>query len=207
MRLLRLLCPELDVDISVTMGGAPATPVAGFAGWEDIERAEGKALTDRASVAPFEQEVPVFLDGYRKDNSVQGQLAEILKLGGEDGQPFRAFGPIHRPGIRFVFGGEPDFGDAIRDDDGRLLRQELTLKLKEYVPPAQIHRKRKRRRLRRGVATYMPGNSTYVVAAGENLYTITGKLYGDPSRWREIGRKNGIRDPFRTLPAGRVLKL
>lgn len=207
MKQLRLVCAELDVDISVTMGGAPATPVSGFAAWEMVERAEGKAITDRSSVEPFGQEVPVFLDGYAKDNSIQGQLNEILELGGDEAEPFRAFGPIHRPGIRYVFGGDPEFGEAIRDDDGRLLRQELTLKLLEYVPADQLFQKKKRRKKGVGWGSAIVASGTYTTKKGDTLHKIAVFLFGDASRWREIGRKNNIHDPNRALPPGRELKL
>lgn len=203
MKDLRLTCAELNVDITVSMGGGPATPVSGFAGWETIERVEGKALTDRGGVEPFGQEVPVFLDGYAKGNSVQRQLDELMKLGGEDGEPFRAFGPIHRPGIRYVFGGEPEFGDAIRDDDGTLLRQELTLKLLEYVPPDQL----RRRKRRIGLSGNEAVGGTYTTKKGDTLAKIAARLLNDWKRWREIGNKNDIHDPHRVLPAGRRLKI
>ncbi len=207
MKQLRIICPDPAVDITVQMGDGPATPTAGFAAWEIIERAEGKGITDRASVPPFQQDVPVFLDGYAKGNSVQRQLDTLLELGGEEPAVFRAFGPIHRSGIHYVLGGEPEFGEVIRDEDGTLLRQRLTLRLMEYVRPDTLGQRLKKRRSRRGVATYTTGGSTYVTKAGETLGEIASRLYGNWERWREIGDKNGIRDPLRKLPGRRTLKL
>jgi nucleoid-associated protein YgaU len=207
VKLLRLVCSDPKVDISVSMGDGPATPTAGHAGWEIIERVEGKSITDRSSVEPFSQDVPVFLDGYAKGNSIQRQLDELLSLGGENAAVFRAYGPIHRPGIRYVFGGEPDFGEVIRDDDGTLLRQRLTLKLTEYVRPDTLKR-RKRQKRGMGGRIGQAQALSYTCKAGDTLARIAYKQFdGDWRRWREIGDKNGIRDPFKQLDPGRVIKL
>jgi hypothetical protein len=168
---------------------------------------EGKSITDRASSPPFMQDVPVFLDGYAKGNSVQGQLDKLMSLGGEDGAVFRAFGPIHRSGIRYVYGGEPEFGETIRDNDGTLLRQRLTLRLMEYVPPdvVRLRRKRKKKKPSTG-GTSFPGNR-YTTKSGDTLVKIAAKLYGDWRRWRQIAQKNGLRDPNKSLKPGTTLKL
>jgi nucleoid-associated protein YgaU len=206
VKLLRLTCTDPKVDISVQMGDGPATPTAGVSSWEIIDRVEGKSITDRASVQPFSQDVPVLLDGYAKDNSVQRQLDELLSLGGEDPGVFRAYGPIHRPGIHYIYGGEPDFGEVIRDDDGTLLRQRLTLKLTEFVRPDVLGKKKRKKPGERGLLGQAQA-LTYTVKAGDTVARIAHKLWGNWKRWREIADLNGIRDPYAKLQPGRVLKL
>jgi len=203
---LRLICPSPEVDISVEMGDGPSVPTAGFAGWEVTDRENGKGITERVGLQPFQQDVPIFLNGYGQDHSIERQLAEILSLGDEGAEPFKAFGPIDRSGIKYVFGGEPDFGEVIRDDDGDRLRQRVTLKLMEYVHPDIVkeHRKKKhRQRIGVGQAEAL----SYTCQKGDTLARVARKLLGNWERWKEIGSKNGIKDPFKVLKAGRVLKL
>jgi hypothetical protein len=212
MRLLRLVCRDPKVDIRVQMGDGPATPTAGFAGWEVTARTGGRrGATTRTSPPPFQQDVPIYLNGLGKDQSIQRQLETILSLGSEDAAPFRAYGPIHRDGALWVFGGEPEFGEAIRDEDeeNTLLRQRLTLKLMQYVrPDVAQERKRRRKGGRRAIAANVAVGGTYTTSAGETLQEIAASLYdGDWRRWKEIGDKNGLTDPGKKLPAGKVLKL
>ncbi len=213
---IRIQCPPKKIDIMVRLGDGPATPTAGFASWEVVDRVEGKGVTDRVGAPPFQQDVPIFLDGYAKDNSIQGQLNTLLRLGGPDAVPFRCTGPIHKPHLRYVFGGEPEFGEAIRDDsedDGRLLRQRVTLHLLEYVSPDTIRRRKRKIGISNAVvASHAMGLSDAVplsatVRAGDNLQTIVARELGDWTLWQEVGRKNGIRDPFKKLDPGRVIRL
>jgi nucleoid-associated protein YgaU len=199
---IRFASSNPKVDLVVPMGDGPATPTAGASSWEVIERVEDKGITDRASIPPFQQDVPIHLDGYAQGNSVQRQLDDLMEL---RGAIFRVEGPVHKPHLRYVFGGEPDFGEVIRDDDGTLLRQRFTLRLMEYVPPGVIRRPgRGRRRAGIGQAQAL----TYRVVAGDTLARVAFKQYdGNWKRWPDIGRINGIRDPFVRLEPGRILKL
>jgi nucleoid-associated protein YgaU len=213
MRLLRLVCADPKVDIKVQMGDGPATPTGGAAGWEITSRTGGRrAITTRTSPPPFQQDVPIYLNGLHQGNSVQRQLDAILSLGEEDALPFRAFGPIHRgDGRLWVFGGEPDFGEAIRDEDeeNTLLRQRLTLKLMQYVRPDVVKERRRRRGKSSGgrIAQNVAVGGTYTTSKGDTLQSIAAALYNDWREWKSIANKNGLSDPTRKLPAGKVLKL
>jgi nucleoid-associated protein YgaU len=207
---LRLICAYPKVDIRVQMGEGPAQPTAGAANHEVTQRLPGRrSITTRTSPPPFQQDVPVFLDGLAERRSVQRQVDAILSLGSPDALPFRAHGPIHRSGELFVFGGEPDFGEAIRDDDEdeTLIRQRLTLKLMRWTRPDPIkeHRDRRRRK-RQGPITDAVAVS-YTTRKGDTLAKIAARLLRDWRRWKEIGQKNGISDPYRKLPEGRELIL
>jgi nucleoid-associated protein YgaU len=84
------------------------------------------------------------------------------------------------------------------DPDGVPLRAKLKAKLKEYRPvEVQV----------RDQELHSPDvDKHYVVRRGDNLSSISGALYRDPSLWREIARANGIADPRRLAP-GRELRV
>jgi hypothetical protein len=197
---LHLVSLDKSVDIHIDMGDGPATPTAGFSGHETVSRVRKKGMTAFVGVPPFAQDVPVMLDGFRENRSVQRTLEALEALGGAT--RFRAFGPIHHEGDIYIFGDEPEFGEAIRAEDGTLIRQRLTLKLEEYVSADQVGRE-------------VGGDGkvgqaiplTYTTSKGDTLEEVAFRLYHDKSRWKEIGQKNGIANPLRALPAGRALKL
>lgn len=201
---LHLRCGDPHVNIEVNMGDGPATPTAGFAGWEVISRVRRKGMTGYVGVPPFQQDVPVFLDGYADGESVEQHLAQLLSLG--DDAVFWADGPIWRPRQHYVFGEEPEFGETIRAQDGTLVRQALTLKLMEYVP-ADVSGPRKKGNPKRTGGTEFPGNTYTVAQGGETLHEVAARLYGDWHEWRAIGKRNDIANPLRKLPARMVLKL
>lgn len=200
---LHLICKDPRVDVKVNMGNGPATPTAGFAGWEVRERVRRKGMTTYVGKPPFQQDVPVLLDGYRENRSVERTLEQLLKLG--DDVVFKAYGPIYYPGKNFVFGEDPEFGtgpaECARSRDGTLVRQALTLKLMEYVPATAVGR----RRAKIGIGQAVP--LTYRVRRGDTLIKIAQRLYHDWTRWKAIGRKNNIHDPHHEIRPGRVLDL
>jgi nucleoid-associated protein YgaU len=200
---LRLVCQDPPVDIEVSLGDGPATPTAGYAGWEDVPRVNRRAMTSFQGLPAFQQDVPIMLDGYREGRSVERPLEEVLSLGGH--VIFTASGPIFESGKRFIFGDEPEFGEMIRNVSGALLRVRLVLKLKRYVPADEVGRKTK---VKPAVDQAVP--LTYTTAGGETLWEIVGKFYGIfevSANWKRIGKLNGITDPYRVLPKGRVIKL
>jgi nucleoid-associated protein YgaU len=201
---LRLVCSNPKVDIEVSLGDGPATPTAGYAGWEDVSRVNRRAMTSFQGLPALQQDVPIMLDGYREGRSVERPLEEVLSLGGNS--IFTAIGPmIFESGKRFVFGDEPEFGEMIRNVSGALLRVRLVLKLKQYVPADEVGRRHKAKpELNDAVPL------TYTTPGGESLWAIVAKFYGvfeASANWKRIGKLNGITDPYRVLPKGRVIKL
>lgn len=197
---LHLISLDKQLDLKLNMGDGPATPTAGLAGYETVSRVRKKAMTAFKGLEPFQQDVPVMLDGFREDRSIERQLERLEEFGGST--RFHAYGPIHREGDVYVFGDEPEYGDAIRAEDGTLVRQRLTLKLMEFVAADVAGR-----RVSRGRELGPSRPVAYTTVEGDYLALIAHKLYHDESRWQEIGRKNKIRDPYRVLPVGRTLTL
>jgi hypothetical protein len=215
---LRIVAPSVDVDLKVLMGNGPATPTGGIGGWQQKERPDTKSLTEWSGQGTFTQDVPILINGWMDDNSVQGQANDIIKLGRkteDDEVPpvFRIFGAIWMQWLPYVlegveWGTEPE-DQVIRDLDTTLLRQELTLHIAEYEDPDQIRFKKRKRAgygTGKGGGTNFPGN-VYVVRKGDTLAKIASKVYGDRSVWKKLGQKNGIRDPNQELKVGREIKL
>lgn len=197
---LHLIAASPNVDIKVNMGDGPATPTAGFAAFESVARVNRRAMTDFIGPQPFQQDVPVLLDGFRDNRTVERSVDALLSLGGDT--IFKAYGPIFNSGSRFVFGAEPEFGEMVRAEDGTLIRCALILKLMGYVPADQAGRKRK--------PTGKVGKAiplTYIVRQGDTLVKIAFHLYHDHTQARKIGQLNGITDVNRELKAGKVLNL
>lgn len=49
-------------------------------------------------------------------------------------------------------------------------------------------------------------NRSYTVTRGDNLWRVAEKSCGDPRRWKEVARLNGLKSPYRVL-VGQVLKI
>src|SRR4029079_19059428 len=106
------------------------------------------------------------------------------------------WGPIYFEGKSRVLpdnGIELDAESVIREDDGTLVRQALTLHMLEYIAPDRV-RLRKKRNAPKGHpentgGTPFPGR-TYTTKAGDTLHSIAANLYGDWHEWKAIAKKN-----------------
>jgi phage tail protein X len=220
---IKIVASDPKIEIEVPVGNLGAQLVAGLGGFEEVERQDDVSATDWVGQAALRQDISVLLDGYAKGDSVERELNTILKLGrdpnGERVPPvFRVWGPVYYEGKAWVL--PPDGIDLTggeietirRSGNGELLRQEVILHLLEFNPPDTIRiRGRHKPGGERGEpgrtgGTAFPGHS-YTTKDGDTLHSIAARLYGDASEWKELGQKNGISDPNRKLPAGKVLKL
>jgi hypothetical protein len=214
MKPVRIIAKDPAIDITIPMGNGPAIPTGGLGGWIAIQRQDGIAVTDWEGQEPLTEAVPLLLDGYATGETVKREWNTVKKLGrdpnGDERKPpvFKVYGPIDAPeGKSWVLpdgGITPNADSIIKQNDGDLLRIEFTLSLLEYVNPETIKRHKKRSG-RRGIGKAQA--LTYTTRAGDTLISIAAAVLSDWRRWKEIGKRNGIADPFRILPAGRVLKL
>lgn len=214
---LKILAPSVGVDLRVLMGNGPATPTGGVGGWQQKKRPDAKSLTEWTGQDTFTQDVPILINGFMDGNSIEGQAADIIKLGRkteDDEVPpvFHIFGAIWMQWLPWVLEGV-EWGSTtdeqvIRDRDTTLIRQELTLHIAEYEDPDQIRLKRIRRAygVGKGGGVNFPGN-VYIVRKDDTLAKIAAKVYGDRTRWKVLAKKNGIRDPNQELKPGRQIKL
>lgn len=83
------------------------------------------------------------------------------------------------------------------DEQGHPLRAKLSISIKEYRPGAvqMIEHPRQSSNVER----------TLLVQRGDTLPSIANALFRDPTRWREIAKANGLRDPRDLRPGDRLL--
>lgn len=193
------------IEIKADLGAGPAQITDGYGGWEEIDRPSDLSITHWSGQTPRRMTIPIFLDGYRENDSVQKELDKLLTLGrsrdGDEEPPvFRVSGPIPFSGERWVMESSPEMGESFRAKDGRLLRQALTLSLMEYVKGDRIKIKRRK-------------GKTYTTKKGDTLLKIARKLEPKDNNKesikyaKEIGKLNKIRDIRKKLKAGIKLRL
>lgn len=219
MKKCRIVAQDPPIDLTIPMGDGPAIITGGLGGWQTVPRQDDVSSTDWEGQEPLTQDVPLLLDGFPDDESMEREWNTVKKLGrdavGDERKPpvFRVWGPIeYGDGKAWVLpdnGIVPDPASIIRRDDGELLRVEFTLSLLEYIRPDTIGRskkKPKRGNPAKTGGTAFPGNS-YTTRAGDSLVSIAKDIYGNWRRGADIGRLNGLHDVNRQLPAGKTLRL
>lgn len=123
------------------------------------------------------------------------------------------YGPIGGGGVTWVID-SLEWGAEHRNQALQRIYQEVSVTLREYVEadvtltPTEKHKAKKGGRDRDGKGKSSGGatNRIYVVKAGDTLATIAAAKLGRASRWREIAKLNGLRDPNH-LKVGQRLKL
>jgi hypothetical protein len=211
---IKIVASEPKIEIEVPVGNFGARLVGGLGGFAEVERQDDVSATDWVGQAALRQDISILLDGYATGDSVERELNSILKLGrdpnGERVPPvFRVWGPVYYEGKAWVLppdGIDLDGGEIEpirRPGNGELLRQEVILHLLEFNPPDTIRIRGKQI----GVSGNVAVGGTYTTKKGETLHEIAARLFGDWTLWKEKLGGNGIADPNRKLPAGKVLKI
>ena len=204
-------------EFSVPLGDGPVVPTAGGARIEEVTRPERPGLTVYEGDDLIRVDVPVFWNGWPK-RDISAHRDQVLNLcEGRNGNPppdFTASGPMPYSGMRFMMAGLPEWGEerSVRiNNQIRLVRQKLTLKLVQFEDPDAIRfRRDKGPQAWRGSAksggTSAPPHKI-VTREGETLLQIAADVFGDPSRAKDIGKLNDIRDVRKKLPAGKTIVL
>jgi hypothetical protein len=216
-------------SISVRMTGDLPTPT--FAGgWNSVARPTRRAFTQwDGPTAAINLTVPILIDGFAEDRSVETQISQIeaLMFPTFVGPPpiCKITGQFSQSQWSYVLNGI-EYGETERRrSDGARTRQYMTLTFLEYVAadtvvssksPAQSVAKAVTkttpvdpavqaylRALNNGKSGTAVGGSTYTVKAGDSLAHIAAKF---GVSWKTLASLNGIRDPNK-LKVGQVLRI
>lgn len=198
-------------DFTVPLGFGRPTPAGGGPLFEEVPRPGNTPATVFKGYELVQMAVPVLLDGWgppgrRRD--MGAKVDQIIALTfAEDGNPppsFVATGPFEFSGLTYRMQMPEwvtDEPKPILGPGGTVFRQALVLKLMEYQDPDDIefHKGKKRRpNLRAGGAGLDQAEplTTKILYDGETLQHVSARIYGNPTRAKEIGDVNGIRSPI-----------
>lgn len=216
MRQIKIVSSDPPIEFEAPPGNLVPDLPSGLGGWEEIERQDDVSVTDWVGQEALRQDISILLDGYSENRSIERELNTILKLGrdpnGERVPPvFKVWGPgVFLPGKSWVLpsGGIDLTGGDIETIiiEGDRQRQEVILHLLEYNAPDEV-KVRGKEKPRARVSGNVAVGGTYTTKAGDTLHSIAAHLFGDTKLWKVLSEKNGISDPNRKLPAGKVLKV
>lgn len=195
-----------DLTVNVPLGEGTVKTTSGLGGWSTLERKRRVAMSNYNGVDPIKFDVPLLLDGWSDRVNIKPTLDQLIAFARDtsqfDSEPpqFRIWGPIVWSG-RLVVMENLEFGDDLWEN-GTLYRQALVAHVAEYVPgdvlafeaPSSGGKGKKKKKKK------------HVVKRGETLYSIAVDVYKDKSKWKDIAKLNGIRDP-KKLKVGSTLNL
>ena len=143
---VQIYCADPPRGLIVLLGAEPVKLTGGGGGWDIVNRPAQTSMTLWAGSEPYTLQLPVMLDDYPERGSVERAMRVLNRLvkGDDDSPPgVVEIGGIPLPVDEWVIDGI-DYGDPIRAvDDMRLLRQPVTLTLREYVPPEYVRLRRR----------------------------------------------------------------
>lgn len=145
-------------------------------------------------------EMELFFDTYEENADVRDQTQNITNL-------LNINGDLHAPPVIQISWASLHFRCVLARasqkfilffPDGRPARARLTCTFNEFLDPT-----REAKQVNRQTANF---TKVHVVAEGETLSGIAGRLYQDPSMWRAIAIANEISNP-RELTTGESLTI
>lgn len=192
--------------LRLPLGDGPATITGGHGGWEVLGRPGKVGSTRYAGTAPLQQDIPILLDGFAGDRSVQGQVNRLIELsrpqGGKRPPRVKVAGPVHRTSLVWVIE-DIQWGGALRRPGVGLVRQELTLQLLQFVRSDRIGQRARPR------ATSEWGHRVVTVKRGDTWRRLAVEYLRDASKWKQIAELNDKKpnDPNVKLKPGRRVRV
>jgi hypothetical protein len=197
--------------------GAPA--ISGGGGWSVVSREKQVGMTEWTGYDPYTMDIPIVFDGFVDDTSVEANINSLYWLMrtpvGSRHEPavLTISGPVPHTNLRWVINNiapSTTADDEIRNDQGQRVRFTAVVTLIEHVPgnvlvshkksPAKHHKASKGRK---GTTS---STRTYIVRRGDTLGSIAARLLHSSSKWHDIAKANGIRDP-NSIKVGQKLKI
>jgi hypothetical protein len=191
---------------------------AATGGWSLVQRARNASMTEWVGHDPVTMDVPISFDGWHDERPVSRETSLLYSFMrrrvGTRFEPaaITCTGNIPLPFNTFhwVINSIGPVDEVRRQTDGHVVRANFVVSLIEYVPgdviahhkhsPAKAHQQKK------GQSGAVNDTRVYVVKAGDTLPKIAARQLHKQSRWHEIAKMNGIRDPYH-LKTGRHLKI
>jgi nucleoid-associated protein YgaU len=239
---VRISTTDPPMRVLARLWSDPVLVEAGYGGWVEVARPRKSPITTWQASPGLRLQLPILIDDWANGKSVEKLIADVELMGrpvASNGNP-----PIVKVQAR---GGHVPyqsrkwvvdtlaFGDALMNDSGDRVRQQITLHLLEFVEDVYLAAQSPALKERAKAASKKssPGASkkrtpskgggggsgksveqlasgpllpSYPFGAGETLVRVAARELGDATRWTELADLNGIRDP-RAVPFGQVIRL
>lgn len=193
------------VVVVALLGDGPPKPT-GYTGWEAVERPKRVPMTDWIKGDALRLSLPILLDGFREDRSMQQSVTRLENMARKKGTKrpptIQVSGPVPHSDRIWVLE-DLDWGDLYRNERGVLVRQAATLSLLEWVKGDVLGGAQRARE----AGPLGPAALRYNVRVGDTLMKIAARKLGDAKRWQEIAELNNLRDPRRKLPNNLQIQL
>jgi hypothetical protein len=191
----------------------------GYGGWENVKRPRRQSVTLWTGRDPFQMTVDLIFDGVKGMNPIELDCKALERMAlppveGEEPPVVSIQSPmIMWPGLPWVIT-RLDWQDALRNSEGRRVRQNVTVTLTRYVKEDRLREQKasKRAAAKSKTQAKNDGNKsstkkTVVAKEGDTVLTIAGREIRDIESWRSIANANNIRDPAAEIGTGRVIRL
>ena len=224
--------------VSALLDETTPTVTEGYGGWQEVTRARRTSYVDWPGKPTIKMQVGIVFDSWH-DADPAGVMPRVKRL---EAMALPADGVTKPPTVK-LYGYVPHteltwvisqitWGESMRDQNGLLVRQKLTVTLWQFVPadivtksPASSVKAAAKTKTtqEKGKSTrsFVPAkhswepdptaNATattiYTTHVGETLDSIAAKELGDWQRWKELSDLNNIMVPFLPIPAGDKIKV
>lgn len=211
-----------DLAVLCELGDDAPDLDSGYGGFATARRTGDEALTWWEGTDGVTVTLELILDGTATGTPVDALYDNLEAMAGRGrkrlpGQPpklivdtaglFRSdtsVFPDQRWGLNaLTWSKDPD--DQETDPDGHRMLAVATATLLKLVEPERLQTRALKARLKHQAKTGT-GKKTYTLKDDETLITVAAKKLGDPGRWPELARLNGIRDPL-AVKANAVIRL
>jgi LysM domain len=143
---VQIYCADPPRSMIALLGPDPVKQTGGGGGWETVARPHQTSMTLWQGGDPYTYQLSLMLDDFPEHGSVERAVRVLNRLarGDEDSEPgIIEIGGVPLPADEWVID-SLDYGDPIRaPSDLRLLRQPVTLAIREYVPPEYVQLRRR----------------------------------------------------------------
>lgn len=193
-----LLAEDGSLAVVALLGdGMPE--VTGGGGWIAVDRPKRRPVTVWEAPEAVGMTLPLLLDGHASDTSVEGEVRVIERMAGA-----LVAGDVQPPALivtgkavphsyedaaqnRWVIAEPPEWGDAIRNQDGDRTRQPVTLSLLLHNPPEKLERLTP--------ATAAPSYRVAVAKQGDTFQSMAQRELGNILLAGELAQLNRDKGP------------
>lgn len=188
--------------ITALLGDGQPDLSGGAGGWNEIERRRRTPMTDFNGRPLYKLSIPLMLDGFRTNTPMEWarNILESMASATEDDQPplIKISGSVPHQELDWVVE-DLEWGAHVRDESLSIIRQEVVVKLLEFVDVDQVEISKAGNRGAK--CKKHAKHKRYKVKNGDTLRKIAAKELGNGKCWKKIGDLNGMRDPNKKLKA------